>query len=242
MYWLQSYKFRGKEKNLMDANRLNSDQTRVANTLAKTYGIDPGRVFFPDETNPSKPWLGADELMLIARKSDQIKVIEECFDTFIQALNQIVHTARIVDKEGREYSRVGVATIGEKVGAGDGDAHALAASRALVSTLSAAGLNPLRDGGDTTFKPIASSDAKISDAQPVSGRVAEAKQRNNDMARIHILAEQAGLITREDGSLDATAYRGWLLETFNLNSSVAADAATRASIINAIEQMVIERN
>lgn len=222
--------------------RLNPDQARVADALAQTYGIDPGRVFFPDESNPNKPWLGANELMSIARKSDRIKVIEECFDTFIEALKQIVHTARIVDTEGREYSMVGVATIGEKVGDGDGDAHALAASRALVSTLSAAGLNPIRMGGDSTFKPVATFEPASSDTGPGSSRLAEAKSRNNDLARIHILAEQAGLITREAGQVDATAYRNWLLETFNLKSSVAADASTRASIINALEQLVIERN
>ena len=48
------------------------------------------------------------------------------------------------------------------------------------------------------------------------------------------------LIVREGGFVDAGQYRAWLLENFNITTSVQADQATRASIINALKQRIRE--
>lgn len=225
------------------ANKQNLDQVAIAQRLAYRYGIDPERVFFPDKSQPQKPWLGADELMTIARRSNRFQSLEERFHTHIATLNQIVYAARVIDTEGRIFERIGVASVGEKApDADESDEHSLAKSRALVSALSAAGFNPLRDGMEPVqaepapLKPVATFEDSAT-----AGQVSEAKSRSNDLARIHILAEQAGLITKDGGRVDSTEYRAWLLENFNLRSSVAADATMRASIINALEGIVIEK-
>ncbi len=212
-------------------NQRTAEQNRIAGALAHQHGIDIDRVFFPDPKNPVKPWLGADELILIARQSARLQAIEEKFDSFIHPLNQVVHTAKVADSDGRVYERCGVATLGEKSPAGDGfDEHALAATRALTATLTAAGFNPLRS----------SSTVKSDQKQSSITLDAEEDQRRPQLRHIHALAQDQGLITYGDSGRDDSGYRRFLRDNFGVDSVKGMNATERASVINKLQTQQAE--
>ncbi|HKQ06633.1 MAG TPA: hypothetical protein VJ464_15980 [Blastocatellia bacterium] len=206
----------------MQPRQYTVEQSLVVSTLSKEYGIDPDRVFFPDEKNPSKPWLGADELLAIARKSDRFMEVIEGYDDFIPALNQVVHRARVVDRDGHAFERCGIATISEPAPDGSpADGHSLAGSRALVATLTAAGFNPLRGITKARGQVITYDDA--------------AEQRKSQLRQIHALAEEGGLILYSDGGRDDGRYRQFLRDHFNVDSVTSMNATERASVINKLK-------
>jgi hypothetical protein len=208
----------------MESRQYSAAQTLIVSSLWKQYGIDPNRVFFPDSNNPSKPWLGADELLAIARKSDRFMEVVEGFDAYIPGLNQVVHRARLVDRDGHAFERCGVATINEPTPDGSPtDGHGLAGSRALVATLTAAGFNPLRG----LTKPDAPAHSINLDN--------DVEQRKSQLRQIHALAEEGGLILYSDAGRDDARYRQFLRDHFGVDSVTAMNATERASVINKLK-------
>jgi hypothetical protein len=209
------------------------DQQAIALRLSSRYGIEAERVFFPDPTDPTKPWLGADELTHIARQSERFQEIATTFDTFIVGLNQIVHKARVIDREGRSYERVGIATLGEKLRGVNADEHQLAGSRAVVAALNTAGFNPLRlskvEGG---IKPTPTGTAVIGYADDPNGQFSQQRQ-------IHGLAEKLGLILpgRAGVKRDRSRYKTFLMENYGVESTAGMNESERASVIAALTQM-----
>jgi hypothetical protein len=196
--------------------------------LSRQYEIDPGDIYFLNSRDPLEPWLAPDALVTIARKRGGFQVIEDEFLTFEPNLDQIIHRATVVDEAGRTFRLPGVATRGEKPNGREIDPHKLAGGRALGATLTAAGFNPLRTGA---AQPSGCDQSRIIYDDPTLAR-------NNDIKQIHLLAEQAGLIVPlEGGGKDDREYRAYLLEHFDVNSSVFLDAVHRASLIQALKQM-----
>jgi hypothetical protein len=219
----------------MSAKAIEMQQAAIAADLARQYGIDRERIYFLNNRKPLEYWIPPDQLTVAARAVGGFQSLDERFDRFEEKLNQVFHIATVVDEQGRTFVRSGVATIGERTLAGDDfDEHQLAGGRAISAALTAAGCNPFK-GGEQALKPVAT----FADANEGSGKAPVARQEHNhDMAQIHILASQAGLITRDGGFVDASQYRAWLLENFNITTSVQADQATRAGIINALQRQI----
>lgn len=201
-------------------------QQSIAQELASRFDIDPDRILFLNPDKPEEPWLSAEALVTIARRSGDFQGIDEGFDQFIAPLNQVVHRATVTDKGARVFTRAGVATVGERE---DIDDHALAAGRAVGAALTAAGFNPLRPGAVVSISSHPQAGAAQGD---------EANSRGTDLKRIHALAEEKGLIRRgRDGSIDRTGYRTFLLTNYNTTTAAQFDEGQRASLINALKQL-----
>src|SRR5262249_52735702 len=145
-------------------------QVRVLENLQKQFDVDTRRVKL---LGKGELWLPADVLTAIARSTESVQVIEEAFVAFIVPLKQIVHSARLVDLNGREYVRTGVGTLGEQLPEmeeGDTvDEPALAASRALVNVMNSAGYNPFKSGAVVSLN-----------SRPEGPATAEVKMRTVD--------------------------------------------------------------
>lgn len=208
-------------------------QEEIRQKLAEEYEIDADDVFFLNEEDPDEPWLNANALTTIARRSSIFQTISESYEDHIAPLNQVVHQAIVIDKEGRSFGCCGVATINEhpKI-----DAHTLAGGRAVRAALTAAGFNPLKQGSVATLDLALSKDTQ-------SPRPDEAQSRINDMKRIHVIAERKiykgrRLVTPlNGGGYDRSGYREFLKDNYGVISSADFDAAKRASLINALEQL-----
>lgn len=202
------------------------NQRRIVQSLEREFGIDGSRVMFLN----GEPWLPSDVLMTIARRSGKFLSIEEDFKEFVPVVKQFVHTARLVDRGGMVFQRSGVATVGEQLPTGEyADPHDLAASRALVKVMNAAGVNP--------FKPAAAITFAEDDKQG----------RNADLARIHILAGEAGLVgVDEEGLKSHKAYYGYLREWGRsalgreVKTSAELNQEQRAMLIESLKRMAVE--
>lgn len=204
-------------------------QQEIAEQLARELDIDAERILFLNERNPAEPWLNAEALTTIARRSGMFREIDESFSQYVTALDQVIHTATVVDAEDRRYTRTGVATRGER---SEIDDHGLAAGRAISAALTAAGFNPLRPGA------VVSLESKRESGGSISDQVDEARLRTKDLKQIHMLGVQKGLITLlPGGGRDLTKYRDLLGEKFGVRSAGAMDAETRASVINYLQQL-----
>ncbi len=202
-------------------------QQSIADGLVKQFDIDAERIYFLNEDNPEEPWLPAESLITIARKSEEFQTIDESFDQYIGPLNQVVHRSTVITRAGRTYTSSGVATIDERA---DIDAHALAAGRAVRSALTAAGFNPLRPGGVVTLDLHLQAGAQ---AKPD-----EAQSRVADLRRIHFIAERKGLIKLLPGRQeDRSDYKRFLIEKYETPTAAQFDGMQRASLINALEQL-----
>jgi hypothetical protein len=204
-------------------------QQAVVNRLVQAFGIDGSKVLFLNEKNLVEPWLRGKTLAAIARKSGLFKVIRVEVEQPILALKQVVYQGTVVDLEDRSYSLPGVATLGEKIAETDEEVNEndLAESRALRSTLELAGFDPL--------DPMSVVPLDGSSASNAPARTPEAASTNvyqDDMARIHILGREKGLIVGKDYS----KYRKFLVENYDGAVSVAGfDALQRKSVIAALE-------
>lgn len=210
-------------------------QQQLVNQLVEQFNIEGDKILFLNNSNPLEPWLNYDALESIARQSGKFRDIEEHYITYIEPLRQVVHSATVVDPEGRSYVRSGVAKLGETL-EGEGnidelDEHKLAAARALNAALRAAGFNPLRAGSVVLDLKLPPREHAAAD---------EADSRRNDLARIHMLAAQKSLIvpSQDDPSRnDLTGYRDFLREHFDGATTTAGmGAADRARVINALTE------
>jgi len=219
-------------------SNLTEDQLRKMRTLVKQFAVDPDRIYWlggPD------PWLPADVLCGIARLSGNFKSIEEWHDKFVPERKQVIYRARVIDLDGHEYSRSGAAMINEQLPEMEkgevADEDQLAASRALRSTLDLAGFDPFKS--NSVIRMV--EDEGTAARTPLEKTVAEVSARANDMARIHILAEDAGLIVRSPtGPKDQSPYRKWLMDNYKVTSAVELNETERASVIAALENKARE--
>lgn len=196
------------------------NKTQILKELHQRYGIDPSAVLFFEN---GEPWLRSELLIQIARQSERFQSIDDDFDQVIAGLNQIVHKAHLIDLEGKRFSFCGVATIGEKLPSGEvADPHELAASRALVRTLNAAGFNPFKPASVVPFPTAAVEDDPV--------------QRLSDLSLIHIMAQELGLILGRDKG----RYVEWLRHNYATDTAADLDAKQRASAISALKFLVAE--
>lgn len=208
---------------------LTDRQRAIASELAKLHNIDADRVRFLNSDNPHEPWLPPEALITIARQSDRFKALDEGYQEFIAPLRQVVHHATFIDVGGCTFGRCGVATIDEDA---DLDAHDVAAGRAISRALTAGGLNPLRPGSVVELGNL---------NLPSSGNPLEVLARRADLARIHILAKQKGLIIEgagPNGTDDLTKYRNQLAVWYEgARSTAGFSPEKRASVIEALSQL-----
>jgi hypothetical protein len=234
----------------MSSNHYALEQQKIADTLSTRYGFPREMVLFPNKRKPTAPWLAKDALLTIARKSEEIRSVSERFDKYIPDLGQVVHIGRVELQDGRVFEVTGVASLSEKLpdGSDEWDEHYLAASRALRSTLDAAGVNPMKNAAELPTGSSRDDTGPLLQPQPErhpplsnSRRAQEASQEKKDLARIHILAEEIGLITRRPNFNDKP-YRQFLFDFFRVDSALKLNAADRQSLINALEMKWNEVN
>lgn len=206
---------------------IRTDQQRgIAAQLAKELNIDAERIRFLNKDKPNEPWLSPEALMTIARQSPRFKALSEDYQEFIAPLRQVVHHATFIDVDGRTFGRCGVATIDADV---DIDAHVIAAGRSISAALNSGGINPLRPGAAVD----------LGDFNPASD-ANEVVARRGDLARIHILAKQKGLIIAgagPNGTDDISQYREQLREWYGVTTSAGFRADKRASLIEALSRL-----
>lgn len=212
-------------------------QRGIQKELGEQFKIDPERVLFLNDDKPEEAWLPPDALMTIARQSGDFQAIEEQHVHYIETLKQIIHTATVIDRSGRTYTRSGVATIGEQDGL---DEHILAGGRAVSAALTAAGFNPLKPG------TVVDLQFNLPEENTVAAQVDEARSRNQDLKTIHVIAERKGLIKPLDAALDKslgggvwdrTEYRKHLQQHYGVSSAAGFDQNQRASLIHSLGQL-----
>lgn len=212
-------------------NRRTAEQQAIVDQLGQSFEIDTEKILFLNRLKPLEPWLSYDALVAIARRSGDFSQISESYSEYIPELKQLVHTATVVDPQGRIYMRSGAATIGEKlVNEEAPDEHSLAAARALKAVLDAAGFNPLKAASVVELKLPPKEHLEAD----------QAASRLNDLKIIHLLAAQKGLIKpHEDDpeTNDLKPYRDWLTANFGVNTAAKLGPADRAAAINMLRGM-----
>jgi hypothetical protein len=211
----------------MNPNRT-ADQQAVVARLVQSFNIQGEKVLFLNDADPLEPWLNSKALLAIARQSGEFKQVATTYSEYINDLRQIVWSATVVNLQDQGFTRSGVAKLGEKLpNEEEPDEHDLAASRALRAALDDAGFDPTKAAPCLNLK-----------LPPDQHAVAHEKEtRLNDLRRIHKIAGEKGLIVPkvEDASRnDDTAYRGWLVRYFGVNTTAAMGPADRARVINAL--------
>jgi hypothetical protein len=197
---------------------ITATQHKRALELADKLGIGEEDIYFLNPDKPDEAWLSPNALTTLARKSPELRSVSEDYVNYIAPLNQVVHRAVVIDAQGRDFARTGIATIGEKPGM---DEHFLAAGRALSAALTAAGFNPLKAGNVVAL-------AAASEQRSVTS---EAEQRRRDLGRIKIVARECGYITDSAFGADFTHYRATLERLYGVRTAAALDADERASFI-----------
>jgi hypothetical protein len=195
---------------------------------------DLNRVLFLNSRDQSDPWIPPDLLESIARQVGKFKMISVTYDQYERTREQVFYLANVVDEYDRSFPRSGVATVGEAPNGMDIDAETLAASRALGSSLRAAGFDPFRSGSVVDLQlPAMKRPSTLNEEQKNLHEVADqAELRRKDLAKIHLLAENKGLIVGKDD----TRYRAWLKQNFNVGTAAILEPATRAGVINSLTQ------
>ena len=207
--------------------------------LKQNFGLSDSDIdrclFFSQDQDV--PYIPPEILIAIARSTKAFQSIIPEYSTYVEALKQIIYKATVVDPDGREITRIGVATIGEKPGGYEIDPHKLAEGRAIGNALSDSGFNPFKSHflSGLAVGIIELSRAGESNPFGFSTRDVEADLRGRDLRRIHALAEEKGLIIRlPSGGNISTPYRDWLSTNFQTRTVAAMDAASRAQVINAL--------
>jgi hypothetical protein len=204
-----------------------TQQQAMVDRLVSQFGIDGSKVLF-FENRPNEPWLRANTLASIARRSGLFKAIRVEHEKYIETLKQVFYQGTVVDLDDHIYSLPGVATVGKSIANTGEEVNAddLAESRALRSTLNLAGFDPLDPTSVVSLEKSEGSEQRDTDA-------ARTQSRLNDNARIHILASERGLIVGRDYS----KYRKFLAERYEGATSIAGfDPMQRKSVIEALER------
>lgn len=212
--------------------------------LKENYGLsdsDIARCLFFDE-NQQIPFIPAEFKIAIARRTNQFSSIDAEFSSHVSSLNQLIYKGTVIDQDGRSVTRTGVSTIGEKVDGKDMDPHKLAENRALSQALDDFGFNPFKTNflsGIMVLERIVKGSATTHTADPVGAAPLpryvspEAQRRRDDLALIHKLAEEKGLMIKlQSGGFDVVGYRDWLERKFGSRTAAPLDQDTRAQVIN----------
>jgi hypothetical protein len=189
-------------------------QKEIIKKLIAKFGVSKDDIYFLNPEKPEEPWLTANALIALARQSPDLRSVNEDYVSYIAPLNQVVHRAVVIDAQGRDFARSGIATLGEKPGM---DEHIIASGRAVSAALTAAGFNPLKAGN-----VVAGNERAV---------VGEIEQRRKDLGRIKLVARECGYITEAGLGEDYTHYRAALQRTFGVNTAAKLDASQRASFI-----------
>ncbi len=205
------------------------EQNEIVKALVERFNIDARKVvFFPED--PSYPWMPGKQLAKVAQRSGQFKVVRVEHEKVMEvgAARQLHSQGTVVDLSDCIYSLPGVATVGETIEGitEEVDPWDLADSRAMRSTLDLAGVDPL-----------ASLNGEKKPARDVE--TAEAEARNNDIARIHIVAKDKGLIVGKDFSGYRKFIAAFLNQPYSGKETTAGfDPTQRKSFIEALQRYV----
>lgn len=206
-------------------------QSEIADQLFQFFGIKAEKILFLNPKDENEPWIPSAELESIARQVGGFSTINVTFDQYVEARNQVIYQAVVVDSSGRNFSRSGSAKLGEKPNNEEIDTDVLASGRALGAALTAAGFNPYKSGSIVNLetmkehhKPQNLSASEIQEHQEKD----EAELRLKDLNQIHALATEKGLTIGKDDS----RYRKELLENFGVRTAAVLDVKGRAAIIN----------
>lgn len=189
------------------------------------------RVLFLNDRDKTEPWIPADLQEAIARQVGTFKHISVTHDKFIEARQQVIYTAMVVDTADRSFTRTGAAIIGESPNGVEMDADILASSRALNAALNAAGFNPFKAGsvvGLAEAREALNARPLNQNEQQLHAVEDEATSRRNDLARIHVLAVEKGLWIGRDGS----RYREELFKNYGQQTAAVLNRVERAAVIN----------
>jgi len=219
-----------------------AEQQAVINALTQRFEIDTEGIRFLNPDKKAEPWFPAEVLQSIARQSERFRGISVEFATYIEPLKQVVYVTTVTDNDNRIFTRSGAAGLYERL-PGDQpqkvdqeaqfDPHSLAASRATIAALTAAGFNPMKAASAVPL------DVRLPSSGPAQRQEDGRQSKLDDIRTIHTLAKQKGLIKSRAGAPDdRTEYVLFLEENFGVSTSVKLEeAAQRAACINALREL-----
>lgn len=217
-------------------------QKRILKILQENFGLSDSeleRVLFLNERDKVEPWIPADLQEAIARQIGGFSHISVTHDKYIAERQQVIYTATVIDTAERSFTRSGSAIVGETPMGFEIDTDNLAASRALNLALNAAGFNPFKAGSVVTIAEARQSLHSVpldQNQQQLQQIEDEAKARQKDLGRIHLLAEEKGLWIGNDGS----RYRQELQKNYGTKSAATLNRTERAAVINWLENFTDE--
>lgn len=198
--------------------------------LRTNFGLSEGELarclFFRKDED--EPWIPPDILEAIARKTGTFQHIGVVHDKYVREREQVIYTGTVIDQQERNYTRTGVALIGEAPSGFDIDTDVLAQGRALGAALTAAGFNPFKASSVVETKEPSHSGPLNEEQKQLHQLEDESTLRLKDLRQIHAIAERKGLIHGRDMS----RYRNWLLQYYGTTTAAIMDAASRAAVIN----------
>lgn len=224
---------------------LTAGQTKNLALLRENFGLSDAelnRVLF-FRADSDEPWIPPDITMAISRQTGQIKHLTPSFVEYVAELKQYVYSATAIDLRDFTFTRVGVAKEGERSNGVEIDPNTLAEGRALNAALTAAGVNPFKAGTVAKVDRLLRvstpefSGVPLTDEQKrVFNSTDAIVRRNNDLAHIHQLGVEKGLILMlPSGGKDMTRYRDWLNNHFQTRTAATLDGQQRAMVANALK-------
>jgi hypothetical protein len=174
--------------------RLNLSQESLVREFTAAYGIDPAQIYFEKES--AEPYFGFEALSQLA-----IELAPDVHDISVQAVevNQatglVLSRGTVVLTDGRSRSGDAGCIVGDALPSGllvetIKSALDVSGARALQKALRMVGFDPVR----------AHEAKKNSGAQDTLRLSPEQEQRNKELAEIHKLADECGLIDGKDKS------------------------------------------
>ena len=200
-------------------------QESLKNEFVETYGIDADQVIFFDET--PAPFFLFEALAQIVGVLGNFREVAVTHPEIAERNGNATCEAALTLDDGRVVRSFGSSFVGDIIAGKEvGDfqtAFDLSRARALRSALRLAGFDPV--------KRHEQSKRGEKGAEPAISP--EAEQRNRELAEIHLLAQEAGLIVSVPGMLDdKSAYYRQLAVFFPAASSAGElSAKERAQFI-----------
>lgn len=213
---------------------LTLEQEQFVREYTETYGFDRSQISFENER--AEPIFGFDALSIMAlRLSDISSIVVEPGD--IEAhLGIATSSCEVKLPDGRLRLVFGSAMIGEQMpDAGNIEdlkqALDVSQARALRKGLRAVGWDPVRAHREWKIAYDMKATGKVTTAPPVSTTPSpEDELRKNELAEIHILAKELGLI---DEKGDKTKYRTLIGVYFpGVESSEKMNGVQRSQLIS----------
>ncbi|HEY6232103.1 MAG TPA: hypothetical protein VIW64_12650 [Pyrinomonadaceae bacterium] len=221
----------------MNENKRTPAQQAVVDKIKEHFGLsveDADAILFLNQKKPLKPWYPADVAMAIARQSPELRDVEDHYQNYIDALEQVVHSATVTDSKGRTFTSPGVARIGETLPNEEiADEHSLAKARAINGALDMAGFNPVKLDTEVL-------DLKLE--RPDNALLDDTAARSKDLRQIHAIAWEKGLIkpsgSDDPAAVDASGYFNFLATNFNgATTAGGLKPVERAQVINLLREL-----